>query len=123
MLYVPSLPHQILNTYVRPIFEYCSVLWSPHLIKYIDEIESVQRRFTRCFAPLRELSYKERLRILQLESLEERRLRIDLICMHKCLLGLFGDNLKSCFKNFGHSYDTRKNVFAMDISHCEQKRC
>ena len=39
------------KTYVRPIFEYCS------------EIESVQRRFTRCFAPLRELSYKERLRI------------------------------------------------------------
>jgi len=33
-------------TYVRPIVEHDSVVWSPYNVKDIDNIESVQRRFT-----------------------------------------------------------------------------
>ena len=33
--------------YVRPILEYNSVVWSPSLIRDIDQIEKVQRRFTK----------------------------------------------------------------------------
>ncbi len=36
-------------TYVRPILEYCSQVWSPPLKQNIDRIESVQIYFTRLF--------------------------------------------------------------------------
>ena len=32
-------------TYVRPILEYCSPVWSPHLKNLIYKIESVQKFF------------------------------------------------------------------------------
>jgi len=35
------------TVYVRPIFEYNCVLWSPHLKQDIEKIERVQRRHTR----------------------------------------------------------------------------
>jgi len=33
-------------TYVRPLVEHNSVIWSPYTLKDIDVIEAVQRRFT-----------------------------------------------------------------------------
>jgi hypothetical protein len=35
------------KVYVRPILEYASTAWSPHLVKDIEQIEAVQRRFTK----------------------------------------------------------------------------
>jgi len=32
---------------VRPILEYCSSVWDPHLAKDINELEKVQRRVAR----------------------------------------------------------------------------
>ena len=40
------------KTYVRPVLEYCSVVWNPFLIKDIDQLEKVQRRFTKCLPAL-----------------------------------------------------------------------
>jgi len=34
-------------TYVRPILEYASVIWSPYQLGEIAKLESVQRRFTK----------------------------------------------------------------------------
>jgi len=34
-------------TYVRPLLEYNTVIWSPHTARDIDAIECVQRRFTK----------------------------------------------------------------------------
>jgi len=50
------------------------------LKKYlIDKLENIQRRFTKRFPSLSHLSYLERLRALELEPLELRRLKFDLI--------------------------------------------
>jgi hypothetical protein len=66
--------------YVRPSLEYCSVIWSPHYIQDISLIERVQKYFTRkLLSNRKKASYSERLAYLQLESLEERRIKIDLI--------------------------------------------
>ena len=65
-------------TYVRPILEYCSPTWSPYLLCDIDKLERVQKYFTRRISGLKEYSYSERLFILNLESLELRRLYSDL---------------------------------------------
>ena len=43
-------------TYARPVLEYCTQIWSPTLIKYIDLIENVQRSFTRRIPVLKNLS-------------------------------------------------------------------
>ena len=51
-------------TIVRPILEYCSVVWSPAFKKDIVRIEAVQRRFTKRLTGFSEHSYEERLRRL-----------------------------------------------------------
>jgi len=60
--------------YVRPILEYNSVIWSPNLVRDIQQLEKVQRRFTKRLLGMKSLSYSERLRRLGLPSLELRRL-------------------------------------------------
>lgn len=39
--------------YVRPLFEYGTVIWSPYHINLIDKIESVQRCYTRMLPGLK----------------------------------------------------------------------
>jgi len=34
-------------TYIRPILEYCTPVWSPHTVSNINKIESCQRWFTK----------------------------------------------------------------------------
>jgi len=72
---------------VRPLLEYSSQVWSPHLLCNIDRIESAQRHFTKSFPGLKDLPYPERLRALNLQSLEVRRLRADYVFLQKMRLG------------------------------------
>jgi hypothetical protein len=67
-------------TYVRPVLEYASSVWSPHLLKHINAIERVQQ-FTKRIRSLSQLSYPERLAAIDLhvEPLELRRLKTDLV--------------------------------------------
>jgi len=71
------------RVYVRPLLEYNSVIWSPRLKCDIEAIERVQRRFTKRLPGYHKYSYSERLRLLQLPSLETRRLQNDLIWCYK----------------------------------------
>ena len=70
---------RVYTTYVRPALEYCTQIWSPTLIKFIDLIENVQRSFTRRIPVLKNLSYPERQANVDIESLELRWLRFDLL--------------------------------------------
>ena len=65
--------------YVRPHLEYCAQAWSPWTALDIDRIESVQERALRMVPGLANLTYKEKLKELNLQSLEERRIRGDVI--------------------------------------------
>ena len=62
-------------------------MWSPYILRDIDLIEKVQRNFTKKLPGLSRKSYPERLRILGLPSLEERRIKSDLIAFHKMVHG------------------------------------
>ena len=89
-----------LNLYtalVRPLLEYCVQVWSPHLRKHINRIESVQRRATRMVPELRELPYEERLKKLNLTTLEKRRVRGDLIETYKIITGKEKNNPRKFF--------------------------
>ena len=67
------------KTYVRPLLEYASSVWNPSQINLINSIESVQKKFTKRLPGLSDCSYADRLRILNLQSLEHRRLQFDLV--------------------------------------------
>ena len=65
-----------------------SVIWSPYTVKDIELIESVRRRFTKRLPDFNILPYAERLKRLDLPSLELRRLHADLIFCYKIVLSL-----------------------------------
>ena len=79
----PVLLAKAFVTYVRPILEYASNVWNPYLLKHINAIENVQRRFTKRVSSISNLPYPERLAILGLEPLELRRLKSDLVFYYK----------------------------------------
>ena len=49
---------------VRPILEYSNVVWSPYLRNQIDQIETIQRHFTKKIVGMKNLDYQQRLKIL-----------------------------------------------------------
>jgi len=75
-------------TYIRPILECNSILWSPNLVNFIDLIESVKRKFTKRINSLASVPYSNRLNLLNLQPSELRRLHLDLTNYYKILNGL-----------------------------------
>ena len=65
--------------YVRPIVESSVQVWNPWLRRDIDHIEKIQRRATKLVSGIGSKPYDERLKICKLTTLEERRLRGDLL--------------------------------------------
>jgi len=112
---VQSLTHA-LTVYVRPLLEYGSCVWSPHFKSEIDRIESVQRRFTKRLRLLNNMSYSQRLISLDLESLEVRRLRRDLLLTYKIDIGLINID-SSKFFTLRRDSITRGHSFELFLSH------
>ena len=76
---------RLYKTLVRPHVEYSISAWSPHYIKDKNQIEKVQRCFTKMIPELHGLTYENRLKAVKLWTLEERRNRTDLIEVFKLL--------------------------------------
>ena len=79
----PRVLRQAYVTFVRPVLEYASSVWSPHLKKLINAIERVQKHFSKRIKSLSHLCYTERLLALDIEPLELRRLKSDLVLYYK----------------------------------------
>ena len=81
----PRTFYILYTTFVRPHLEYAQSVWSPRLRKYVNLIEGVKRRATRMVRRLRNLTYEQRLRKLDLPSLEFRRHFGDMVQIYKHL--------------------------------------
>ena len=75
----------LLSKDVRPLVEYYSPVWSPSNTGLITKLESIQRRFIKSLSGISSFSYSERLSLLNLDFLEMRRLRADLMLCFKML--------------------------------------
>ena len=99
---------------IRPLLEYASKVWSPCTVAEISKVESVQRSFTKRLPGLNSCNYCTRLCILEIESLQLRRLRSDLIYVYKMLFGLVDLNFTDYFTlradsvTRGHKYKLLK---------------
>ena len=117
----PVLLTKAYLVYVRPLLEYCSPVWSPVYIKDIALLESVQRRFTKRITGLNDLNYLQRLKTLNLETLESRRLKTDLITMFKILNNLIDIDFQNFFSlstvanTRGHRFKLTKPVCNSNI--------
>jgi hypothetical protein len=103
------------KSYILPVLEYNSSVWSPFLIKDIDCVESVQRYFTRrvfkrCGFP--DSPFIERLARLQLPLLELRRIHKDLIMCYKIVHGNIVANVAEFFI-FTNNPRTRGNCLKL----------
>ena len=109
---------------MRVHLEYCVQAWSPHFIKDIKHLERIQRRATKLVPGLRRKSYAERLEALNLYSLQQRRLRGDLIETYKILTHkediayeqFFSLSSLNCTR--GNSLKLFKNRCRLDVRKC-----
>ncbi len=113
----PEVMLSLFNSMVRPHLEYAVQFWSPNYRKDIESLERIQRRATKMIPPLRALPYEERLKGLNLFTLEKRRLRGDMIQVFKYIKG---------FSNVDHSklfeLQTRSRTRNNGLS-IQSKRC
>ena len=70
---------KLYTTYVRPQLEFAVAVWNPYLKGDIKALEGVQHRATKIAHSMKRHSYEERCEQLDLTSLENRRIRGDMI--------------------------------------------
>ena len=102
------------KTLVRPVLEYSSPVWSPQKKKDIKMVECVQRRATKLLGHIRDLPYPDRLKVLNLTTLEYRRERADLIQVFKIIKGIDRIDVNTFFtmttdsRTRGHKFKIQK---------------
>ena len=97
---------------IRPQLEYANQVWAPQTVAQIEQIENVQRRFTKLIPGMKELNYEERLRKIELPSLSYRRLRGDMIEAYKILTNKY--NIQDSPFRLSHLTHTRGHHLKLD---------
>ena len=103
----------LFKTIIRPLLENAAPVWQPYMRKHINLIESVQRHYTRCIIGMSELDYEKRMRVLDLPSLEYRRMRGDMIEVYKITHGLHDPLTTKSLVTYNNS-STRSNNFKLN---------
>ena len=111
----------LLTTHIRPAIEYCSCIWNTGYVQDLKLLESVQRRWTKRISGMQSLSYGDRLRALNLYSVQGRLLRADLIQCWKIFHGKSIINPDDLFlqppqsRTRGHCYKIFPSTLRTDV--------
>jgi len=74
--------------YVRPHLKFAAPAWSPRTITDKECIESMQKKAIKAVSGLKGKTYEEKLRELEIQSLEQRRDQADLVQVYKIVHGI-----------------------------------
>ena len=126
----PSIFRILYKAYIRPLLEYASSTWYAIKKSQIKQIEKVQRRATKCVPQLRDMTYDERLKALGLTTLQDRRIRGDLILYYKIQSGFNKVNWfhpneispASRIEGPAGSIRGASNIYKQTASNCESRR-
>jgi len=108
--------------YVRPLLEYCSAVWSPHLKCLVVKTESVQQFFTKRLQGMWNKGYNDHLRLLNTHSLEHRCIYSDLVLCFQLLSNGFNSQLVNALvkstdnRTRGHSLKLIKQRCSVDAN-------
>ena len=94
---------RMFNSYIKSKLEYCSLVWSPWQQKEINKLERIQKKFTSKIDGLEQLDYHQRLKKLNLYSLERRRERYLIINAWQQVEGLTENTLGLKARRIGRS--------------------
>ena len=99
----------------RPHLEYATPVWDPHLSKDINALESVQRFASKvCTKKWRDVSYDERLKLLNIDTLQSRRSQLKLCYLYKIINGqAYFINLPLSL--FSSVHDTRSHNLTLNV--------
>ena len=106
---------------VRPLLEYCCNIWYPTTQFDIKEIEKVQRRATKLMKDVRNKSYTERLRHLNIPTLIYRRHRNDMIQVFRIFNKIDKLDINTFF-TLNKTRTTRGHQFKLDKPRVEQNK-
>ena len=88
---------QLYKQYVRPHLEFSVPAWSPWTESDKETLEKVQKRFINMISGLTGKTYTEKLKEVGLWSLEDRRIRYDMVETYKILHGVTKVNKTTWF--------------------------
>ena len=114
----PRIMLSLYKTLARPHVEYCSCAWNPSYKKDKELLEKIQHRFTKMIINMREKTYEERLKLLGLWTLEERRNRQDIIEVFKMYRGHSSVALQELFEIDTNSKGTRRHSCKLKKVRC-----
>ena len=109
----PEMFRILFISHVRPILEYGQPAFQPTTQGECIWLENVQRRGTKAIAGFYNISYEDRLKRLNLFSLEHRRHRGDLIYTWKILTGQMGREILGFF-DVATDKNTRGHIFKLN---------
>ena len=95
----PTVMLTLYKSIVRSRLEYCCPVWNPVKISDIQKLENVQRCFVRKIAGLKDMSYWDRLKKLNIMSLQRRRERYCIIQVWKILNDHAPNDVQMQFKH------------------------
>ncbi len=109
------------KVYVRSLLECDTQVWNPHLAKDVSCIERVQRYFTRRIFLVSGLpvpTYEDRLKLLDLDTLEARRTINDLMMCYQIVNGCVRLKFSDFFEYCGNrTVETRGHSLKLQIQH------
>ena len=98
--------------------KYCIQAWSPHSKKDSECLERIQRQATKLVKGLRKKTYEERLKVLGIYLLHQRRLRGDLIGTYKILTGKERVDSQLFFQMAPEVYNLRGHSITVYVPRC-----
>ena len=110
----------LFKTMVRPHLEYAQSVWSPYMKKDILTVENVLRRASKKLPGLKDHSYPERLKALDIPSMVYRRIRGDMIETFKIINSYYDEAVNIALER--NTGPTRGNSKKLAKGRCRTKK-